>query len=116
MRQYRPDKHTPRVEVDCGNQAQLVPANVEHKYITHLVSAGKQFSQLRKVAPLGLLAQAVPQIQSTRALRMLLLRSHYAAVSDDVHGENYISNRDIVRIGVAGRGKQPGYAAVVTPT
>ena len=86
MRQYRPDKHPPRVEMDCGNQAQLVSVNVEHEYIAHLVSAGKQFSQLREIAPLGLLAQAIPLIQGTRALRMLLLRSHYAAVSDDVHG------------------------------
>jgi hypothetical protein len=49
-------------------------------------------------------------------LRMLLLRSHYAAVSDNVHGKNYISNRDISRIGVAGRGKWPGYVPAVTLT
>ena len=92
---------------------QFVPANVEHEYITHLASAGKQFSQLREIAPLGLLAQAVPLFQSTRALRMILLRSHDTAVSDDVHGKNYISNRDIACIGVGGRGCRPGYKPVL---
>lgn len=86
MRQYRSDKHPSRIEVDSGNQAQLVSANVEHEYIAHLVSAGEQLSQLREIAPFGLFAQPVPLFQSTRALRMLLLRSHDAAVSDDVHG------------------------------
>lgn len=85
MRQYRPDEYPPRVEVNRGNQAQPVPADVEHEQTAHLVRAGKKFAQLRKIPPLGLLAQAIPLIQRTGTLWMHFLCCDNTAMGDNVH-------------------------------
>ena len=80
VRQYRPDKYPPRVEVNRCNQAKLVSADVEHKYIAHFIAARKECAQISKIVPLGFFAKAIPLIQRTGALRIRLLCRHNPAV------------------------------------
>jgi len=92
VRQNCPDKHTSCVEVNRGNQAQLVAADVKHKHIADFIGTGEECPQLCKITPIGFLAKSIPLIKRAGTLGMRLLCSHNPAMGDDVHAGSLSQN------------------------
>ena len=94
MRQHRPNVHLSAIVMNCGYQASLVAADVEHCQSADLIRVRKYAPQFRKVRRIILFQRTIPMNQSGFRHWMFCRKVVQPFACDDMHSQ---------RVGVVGR-------------